>query len=198
MKRVAGVLLSAALLLGGCAAPPLVPSFAPVEPGAVVAARKQAGIADCPSSSSTVAARADGLPDLALSCLGGDSSVRLAGLRGQPMVINVWAQWCGPCREEAPHLRRLAETAGDKILMLGLDFDDPSPERAVEFASVAGWRYPQLADPDRRLGAVIPLGGLPTTLFVDADGVIVHKQVGKLRSYEDLAELVRTKLQVRL
>ena len=41
-------------------------------------------------------------------CLGGGREVRLAGLRGKPMMINVWAQWCGPCREEAPYLAEVA------------------------------------------------------------------------------------------
>lgn len=198
MKRAVGLLAAAALLLSGCTGPSETPSFAPVDPGAVVAARKQAGIADCPPSSTKVEVRADGLPDLVLSCLGGDSVVRLAGLRGTPMVINVWAQWCPPCREEAPHLRRFAEATEGRVLMLGIDYDDAQPDWAVEFASLAGWKYPQLADPDRRLGGFMPVGGLPTTLFVDADGVIVHRVTGKLQSYDELVDLARTKLGVTL
>ncbi len=62
------------------------------------------------------------------------------------MVVNVWAQWCPPCRAEAPHLADVAEQAGDKVRIIGIDFDDPQPGYAIEFAQLAGWHYPQLVD----------------------------------------------------
>ena len=201
MKRTGVLITVLAVLLGGCTpAPsePPTPSFAPVDPAAVVAARKQAGIADCPTSSASVPARPDGLPDLVLGCLGGDSTVRLAGLRGKPMVINVWAQWCPPCREESPYLRQYQKAAKGKVTMLGIDYDDPRPELAVEFASLVKWSYPQLQDPERRLSAVMRIGGLPTTLFVDADGKLVHQVSGKLQSYDELVQLTRDKLGIAL
>lgn len=201
MRRTGVLLTAVALLLGGCAPQPSVPptpSFAPVDPAAVVAARKQAGIADCPASSASRPAREDGLPDLVLDCLGGDSKVRLAGLRGKPMVINVWAQWCPPCREESPYLRQYQKVAKGKVMMLGIDYDDPRPELAVEFASLVKWTYPQLQDPERRLSAAMRIGGLPTTLFVDADGKLVYQVSGKLQSYDELLQLTRDKLGVTL
>ncbi|MFT4215563.1 MAG: TlpA disulfide reductase family protein [Micropruina sp.] len=199
MRRLGVLVAIVGLLLGGCTAAPAespTPSFAPVEPAAVVAARKQAGIADCPKSSATVPARADGLPDLVLECLGGDSTVRLAGLRGKPMVINLWAQWCPPCREESPYLRQYQKAAKGKVLLLGLNYNDPRPELAVEFASLVGWTFPQLADSDTRLATAMTVPGLPTTLFVDADGKLVHTVPGKLQSYDELVQLTRDKLGV--
>lgn len=201
MRRIGGLVAIVALLLGGCTgAPPEppAPSFAPVEPAVIVAARKQAGIADCPKSSSTVAARSDGLPDLVLECLGGDSTVRLAGLRGKPMVINLWAQWCPPCREESPYLRQYQKAAKGKVMLLGINYTDPRPELAVEFASLVGWKFPQLADQDARLAALMRVPGLPTTLLVDADGKVVHTIAGKLQSSDELVQLTRDKLGVRL
>lgn len=203
MKRWASVLAGLALLAGCTVTPVAAPSdpgetFAPVEPAVVLKARKQAGIADCPTSKSGVAARADGLPDLVLQCLGGDSAVRLSGLRGKPMVINLWAQWCAPCREESPWLRQFAQQSKGKVMMLGINYNDPRPELAVEFASLVGWRYPQLQDPDRRLSTVMSVPGLPMTLFVDADGVVVHRVTGKLQSFDELVQLTRDKLGVSL
>jgi len=199
MKRATAFAAGLVLLVSGCSTGGVpTPSFAPVEPGAVVAARKQAGIADCPESSTTVAARADGLPDLVLECLGGDSTVRLAGLRGKPMVINLWAQWCEPCREESPYLRDYAKAAGRKVLLLGVNYNDPRPELAVEFASLVGWKYPQLADQELRLATAMPVSGLPLTLFVDADGKVVHRVAGKLRSYDELVKLTEDHLGVTL
>ena len=208
MKRTAGLSkaiawsMAIAVLLGGCAAPPSAPptpSFAPVDPAVVVAARKQAGIADCPTSSASVPARPDGLPDLVLECLGGDSTVRLAGLRGKPMVINLWAQWCAPCRAESPFLREFAQAGKGKVLLLGLNYADPRPELAVEFASLVGWKYPQMADPDRRLGAALALPvAIPITLFVDADGRLVRTYIGGVHSYDELKQLTHDELGVTL
>jgi len=199
MKRVTALVAGLVLLISGCSAGgEPTPSFAPVEPGAIVAARKQAGIADCPQSSSTVPARVGGLPDLVLECLGGDSTVRLSGLRGTPMVINLWAQWCEPCREESPYLRQYAGAAGKRVLLLGVNYNDPRPELAVEFASLVGWKHPQLADQELRLAAAMPVNGLPLTLFVDADGTVVHRVAGKLRSYAELVQMTEDHLGVAL
>ena len=197
-----GVLLATlALLFAGCTvAPASVPSetYTPATEAQVLAARKAAGIADCPKSDPDVPARADGLPDLTLDCLGGDSTVRLAGLRGKPMVINVWAQWCPPCREESPYLREFAKASKGKVLLLGLNSDDPRPELAVEFASLVRWKYPQLVDADKRLNEVVKMPGLPMTILVNADGKVVYTVVGKLESYEQLIQLTRDELGVKL
>ena len=200
MRRLA-VLLAGLVLLAGCTAgsEPVPPySDPPADPAAIVAARKAAGIADCPAVQNLPAV-ADGLPDLVLDCLGGDSTVMLSGLRGKPMVINLWAQWCEPCRAESPYLRQFQAAAKGKVLLLGVNYADPRPELAVEFASLVGWKYPQLADPEHRLG---PLIGLPTampmTLFVAADGRIVRKFIGGLHSYDELVQLTRDELGVKL
>lgn len=190
-----------ALLLAGCAPAPAAqptPAYTPATEAQVLAARKAAGIADCPVSDPDVPARDDGLPDLTLDCLGGDSTVRLAGLRGRPMVINLWAQWCPPCREEAPYLRKYAEASKGKVLLLGLNSDDPRPELAVEFASLVGWTYPQLVDADKRLNEKITMPGLPLTILVNADGKVVYTVVGKLQSYDQLVQLTRDELGVKL
>lgn len=203
MKRLTTLILGLVLLAGCSVAPVPNPSepqesFAPVEPAVILKARKEAGIANCPRTAASVAPRADGLPDLVLDCLGGDSTVRLSALRGKPTVINLWAQWCPPCREESPWLRQYANEFKGKVRLLGVNYDDPRPELAVEFASLAGWKYPQLHDPERRLSTVMTVPGLPFTLFVDADGRIVHRVAGKLQSYDELVQLTREKLGVTL
>lgn len=160
-------------------------------------ARRRAGIADCPPSDPAVPARPDGLPDVTLDCLGADSRVRLAGLRGTPLVINVWAQWCGPCRQEAPFLREAAAQAGDKVQFLGIDYADPRPDLAIEFADQAGWRYPQLVDTDKAIAADLRIIGPPQTILVTADGRIAHRHPGPVTSTTELSELISTYLEVR-
>lgn len=166
-----------------------------------LATRKaEAGIADCPASDPEVAPVADGLPDLTLECLGGGTAVRLAGLRGTPMVINVWAQWCGPCRQEAPFLSSVAHQVEDRddVAFLGIDFADPRPELAIDFARVAAWQYPQLVDPLSETKPDLKVAGIPVTLFVAADGRITHTHYAPFGSEEELKQAMAEHLGVRV
>lgn len=213
-RRAAAVaaLLAAVTALAGCGggAPntsPAAPtasggasssSAAGPDPAAVAAARKAAGIRACPTARSAAPARSNGLPDLQLSCLGGGQPVRLAGLRGTPMVINIWAQWCRPCRQEAPHLAQVAARAGTRVRFLGIDYDDPDPLAAIDFARSAGWHYPQLRDPQQTLRSPLRLIGVPATIFVDADGRISYRHNGPFRSTAELTAAVHDHLGVSL
>ncbi len=196
------LVLALALLTSGCSSdsdlysPPTSPPTD--EPSINLAQAKQtAQIEACPTSGDQPAVKG-GLPDLTLPCLGGGRSVRLAGLRGKPMVVNVWAQWCGPCRAEAPHLADVAEEAGDKLTMVGIDYDDPQPGYAIEFAQLAGWHFPQLVDRDRSLAESIPFQGPPQTFLVDAEGKIVYHQSGQLASDDQLRNLIHDHLGLTL
>jgi thiol-disulfide isomerase/thioredoxin len=205
--RLCAALLALATVLAGCTAradqpdqsePPDIPPSA-TAPATLTAMKSAAGIADCPVSDPTVAPRAGGLPDVTVACLGGGRSVRLAGLRGTPMLINVWGQWCLPCRQEAPALTGIATSPHPGLLLLGIDYDDPRPDYAIEWAQLAKWRYPQLADPDRTLAAPLKVAaGPPQTLFVDGGGVIVFRHAGPFTSADQIRELVRTHLDVKL
>lgn len=198
VMRTTGATLLAGLLLAGCATTsPVQPIGAPSAQerptagagGDLVEQRRAAGMADCPASDEEVPAHPEGLPDLTLDCLGGDTEVRLAGLRGQPMLVNVWAQWCGPCRTEAPFLREAAEERDD-VLVLGIDFDDPDPSAAIDFADQAGWGWPQVADPDKKIAPELRVIGPPQSFLVDAEGRIVFTHVGPFTSTEQLTELL--------
>ena len=198
------VVVTLVLVLAGCASAPSRPaptdpvSSAPqVSKRALEAARVRAGIADCPRSGDQPAL-SGGLPDVTLGCLGGSRTVRLSALRGRPMVINIWAQWCGPCRMEAPHLAAVARQAGDKVEFIGIDYADPNPSAAIEFARVAGWRYPQLQDQRQLVKGPLKIIGVPQTFLVDADGRIVYRQVKPLSSATQLRQLIRDHLGVGL
>jgi thiol-disulfide isomerase/thioredoxin len=160
--------------------------------------RKAAGIADCPAPSRAASSRAagPGLPAITLPCLGDDASVDLSTLRG-PLVLNLWAQSCGPCRDEMPLLQRLHE-ATDKVTVLGVDFQDLQPGMALALADATGTTYPSVADVDGELKAPLRLTGLPTTLFVDADGRVVATERRAFSSYADVVAVVEDKLRLRL
>jgi cytochrome c biogenesis protein CcmG, thiol:disulfide interchange protein DsbE len=205
MRRLLTV-LAVLLLVTGCGAttksnpePAAGASSAPAKSSRadLAAAKKRAGIDGCPTSSHQ-SPRPDGLPDVTLACLGGGPAVRLAGLRGKPMVINIWAQWCGPCRSEAPHLAAVAADAGDKVNFIGIDYGDPDPEAAIEFAQIVGWRYPQLQDRGERVKGPLKIIGVPQTFLVDADGKIVYRQLRPFSSKAQVRQAIRDHLGVML
>ncbi|GAA2092321.1 hypothetical protein GCM10009841_01200 [Microlunatus panaciterrae] len=210
LRRSSGLVLGLLLLLAGCGQPAVTRGAGPASStglaapattpatGELSAAKKKAAIEDCPASDPSVPAHQQGLPDLVLQCLGGGRPVRLAGLRGRPMMINIWAQWCPPCRQEAPFISEVAQQKQDRLLVLGVDYADPRPELAIEFAQLSGWRFPQLVDQDHALKDPLKIIGPPQTLFVDAQGVVVYRHSGPFSSAEQIRELAQTHLGVTL
>ena len=135
------------------------------------------------------------LPDLELACLGGGADVDLrSAAPGRPTVVNLWATWCAPCVEEVPLFVRLADRAGDRLGLVGVLTQD-SQANGLEFSRQFGIRYPSLVDPEGTVfRAFRP--GLPITLFLDADGRVVHRERGQIDRYEELAALVEEHLGV--
>lgn len=111
---------------------------------------------------------------------------RIAALRGYPVVVNVWASWCGPCRHEFPVLQDLSARYGKRVAFLGVDAED-SADAAATFLRDEPVPYPSYSDPDEEikdsLGAT---RGLPDTAFYDRRGELVYLKQGP---YTDRAEL---------
>jgi len=129
-------------------------------------------------SVSGVAEVGDQAPDFEVPALDGDGQVRLSDLRGRPVVLNFWASWCNPCREEFPVLRRAAKKYGDDVEIVGVTYKDiPSDSRAFARKEHADW----LLGEDERgtVGAkAYGVRALPQTFFIDADGRIVDRVFG--------------------
>lgn len=197
-----------AVMLAGCSESPVdgaptMPVESPTEAvptqevtADLAAMKKAAGIADCPKSDPDVAAVPSGLPDVVLPCLGGGREVRLAGLRGKPMMINVWAQWCEPCRAEAPFLSEVAMENKSELMIMGIDHADPRPDLAIEFAQLSAWTYPQMADPDVVLRSELQITGPPQTFFVRPDGKIAYRHAGPFRSAQEIRDMAQKYLGV--
>jgi cytochrome c biogenesis protein CcmG/thiol:disulfide interchange protein DsbE len=116
---------------------------------------------------------------------------RLAALRGHPVVVNKWASWCGPCREELPFFQRLSAQMGKRVAFVGVDGND-SPAAARTFLGEFPLPYPSYTDPDESiaglLGATV---GFPATAFYDAAGTRVFVKQGQYATQADLAADIR-------
>jgi cytochrome c biogenesis protein CcmG/thiol:disulfide interchange protein DsbE len=116
---------------------------------------------------------------------------RIAALRGYPVVVNVWASWCGPCRFEFPTLQKLSARYGKRVAFLGVDAEDDA-DAAKTFLEEKPVPYPSYSDPDKEiLDSLDGFGGLPDTAIYDRTGELVHLQQGPYVEDSELEEDVR-------
>jgi cytochrome c biogenesis protein CcmG, thiol:disulfide interchange protein DsbE len=152
------------------------------------AARSSAGPAPSGPAVGSVPGAAVDLPDLELPCFTGGVPFRLTALRG-PAVVNLWASWCEPCREELPAMQRLADSTAGRLHVVGVDTGD-ARGAAASFGADAKVTLPTLYDRDRKLVGLLGRVALPVTVFVDAAGKrFVYNQLPP--DDAQLAQLVR-------
>lgn len=149
--------------------------------------------ADLPS----VAASTEGLaigqtaPDFSLTTLDGES-FSLSALKGQPVVLNFWATWCGPCRRELPALQSSAERYRDLVTIVGIDQAEDA-DTVQGYVDELGLTFPIPMDTDGKVGEAYRVRGLPTTYFIDSEGIIERVWVGEMNSItlaESIVELL--------
>jgi cytochrome c biogenesis protein CcmG/thiol:disulfide interchange protein DsbE len=132
------------------------------------------GLALSQRSATTTEATAFELPRL-----NGAGTVSLAALRGKPVVVNFFASWCVPCRQEMPALQTVSTKLKDKVAFLGVDHQDDRGG-ALALLNDTGVQYPTGYDPDGKVATSYGLFGMPTTLFVSPDGRLLEKHTGEL------------------
>lgn len=116
-------------------------------------------------------------PDFSLPTLEG-RAVTLSALRGQVVLLNFWATWCPPCREEMPSIERLHRELGDQgLVVLAVDVDE-SPRLVAKFMKDFGLSFPALLDARSEVASRYGVGGLPTTWLIDRRGRVVGGAVG--------------------
>ena len=189
MRRLLPAALAAAVLglsaCGGGGVPAPGPSTVDVDTPALRELKGETAIEACAPGEG-----GGGLPDVTLPCLGGGPDVDLSTLAG-PMIVNLWASNCAPCRKEMPALQEFYETHGDRVAVVGVDYQDAQPGAALELARRTGVTYPLLADPGGDINAREPLPvirGLPYLVFVTADGEVTALP-GGVESSQELAAL---------
>jgi thiol-disulfide isomerase/thioredoxin len=142
---------------------------------------------------STNTAASDRLPDVTLPSLTGGTAVDLGELRG-PAVVNLWAQWCKPCRREMPIYEQFFRRHGTAIQVLGVDWQDTQPGRARRLASDSKVSYPLVVDSDPKIQA----RNLPKLVLVDSRGKIAFQEYVEIKSLDQLEQLVEKHLGVTL
>jgi cytochrome c biogenesis protein CcmG, thiol:disulfide interchange protein DsbE len=111
----------------------------------------------------------------------------LKSLRGTPVVVNLWASWCGPCRFEIPFMQRAFREHGTKVAFLGVNSDD-SEGNATRMIGDLPMPYPSVVDDRANLAGRLGARGLPVTVFYDADGKEEYVHQGAYRDEDQLSE----------
>jgi len=151
---------------------------------AVIAAAIVAGLASTAAAAVLASAPA---PDFTLHSMGGPN-LRLQEQRGQVVMLNFWASWCGPCRQEMPRLNRLYEKYhASGFQLLGVNVDDDA-RNAAEVATSLGLRFPVLLDTRKQVSRLYDLGTMPSTVLIDRDGKVRFIHLGYKDGYEQTYE----------
>ena len=117
-------------------------------------------------------------PDFELPAFSG-KSVKLSDYRGEVVLLNIWASWCPPCREEMPSMETLYNRLKDRrFKMLAVSIDRNGEEAVGPFIAKYGLTFPVLLDPDSKTYRLYGLTGVPETFIVDQNGVIIQKIIG--------------------
>lgn len=137
-----------------------------------------------------VARIGDAAPAFVLNDLDGNP-IRLADLRGRPVIVNFWASWCVPCVEEFPVLAKAAEAhQRDGLAVVGIVYRDQS-DAAREFMDRMAATWPAVMDPGDRVASRFGVIGAPDTFFIDRDGTLVSRQIGQLSAADMQRGLAR-------
>jgi cytochrome c biogenesis protein CcmG/thiol:disulfide interchange protein DsbE len=121
-------------------------------------------------------------------------SLDLAGLRGQVVVVNFWASWCIPCKDEAPMLEGAWQQYKDRgVVFIGVDYVDTETE-ALKFLRQYNVTYPNGPDLGTRISQAYRIDGVPETYLVDQNGTLAFVKIGPLVSQAELAQEIEALL----
>ena len=104
-------------------------------------------------------------------------TLRLSSLRGQRLLVNFWATWCPPCREEMPELDKFAAQYSGTVAFYAVNIQEPA-SKVSEFMQTHNYKMPVLLDHDGTIGKQFRVSAIPTTVIVDKNGIIKYRKPG--------------------
>ena len=116
-------------------------------------------------------------PDFTVYTLSGEAA-RLSDYAGKPVVINFWATWCPPCRQELPGFENAWQQYGDDVVFLMVECGGESVDEVESFIADGGYTFPVYVDSDGSGAAAYGINAIPVTALVDAEGKVFAYQVG--------------------
>jgi cytochrome c-type biogenesis protein len=136
-------------------------------------------VAACSGEPRQVVAVGSPAPRYAAATLGGDS-VATSSLAGKVVLLNIWATWCAPCRQEIPYLQSLYERhRAEGLEVVGVSVDARGEDEAIAaFAKEFGMSYPIWRDPDERIQSLYLAVGVPASYLIDRSGILRWRRVG--------------------
>ena len=183
LLTLAAVVLAAVLVVGLRQSSPTPDALDGTAPGAEALKTLLAG-------SPAPLARLHARPNVLLPVA--DLPQELAALKGYPVVVNKWASWCGPCRQEFPTFQRVSAELGRRVAFLGLNTGDYGGGAAAKFLRDFPLSYPSISDPDRKGAQKLSIDqNWPTTAFYDRAGKQVYAHQGPYVTAADLKADIR-------
>lgn len=165
----------------------------------LVQARADAALKPCPLPTAVDPAGAV-LADVATECLGNGEVIALGPATvGRPLVVNMWATWCQPCREELPYFDEFADRAGDRLNVLAVHAKEGGDNQylLLRFLQEVGVHLPTVLDREGRIAVALQAPRVfPSTILVDADGDVVKILPQVFDSPDEIAEVVQEHLGV--
>lgn len=125
-------------------------------------------------------------PDFELSTLEGDE-VKLSDYRGERVMLNFWASWCGPCRSEMPDMQKLHENEDIKILAVNLSDTESSEKNVPKFVDDLGLTFTIPLDEESKVAGLYQIQPVPTSYMIDSNGIVHNKAMGAL-NYDQMLQ----------
>ena len=117
-------------------------------------------------------------PAFMLENMNGGNS-RLSDYKGKLILVNFWATWCMPCRQEMPSMEALWKTYRDKgLVVVGIALDDDAKSRVASFTKIFKLSFPIMLDPDGKASADYQVSGVPASYLIDRNGKLIARIVG--------------------
>ncbi len=117
-------------------------------------------------------------------------TVALSDLKGKVVLVNFWATWCGPCNIELPFIQQIYDEWQEReLVVLAIDIGE-SPSTVAEFMQNKELSFPVLLDSEMKVAAQYRVMYIPTTFFIDKDGIIQYIKVGAFQSQEEIESIL--------